>query len=326
MIACQKSALIAAGLLTAWTLAPLPSVAQSYPDKPVRIVVPIAPGGVADIAARALAHAVSEKSGKTIVVENRTGGAGIPGADHVAKSEPDGYTFLMGYHGVLSILPHMQTLPYNAEKDFVPVVHVISVPNVLVTHPKVPVTNLKELIAYAKKNPGKLTFASQGVGTTGHLGTELFKQLTGTDVVHIPYKGAAPASQDLVAGHVNAMFDVAALARANIEAKKARPIGIATPERSPAMPDIPTLREQDLPIELTAWFGIVAPAGTPQEAIDWMNKAANDAFSTPKSQKRFTDTGASMPLGTAEAFGKHIAAESKLYGEVVRKAGIKKIN
>ena len=144
--------------------------------------------------------------------------------------------------------------------------------------------------------------------------------------MHIPYKGAAPASQDLVAGHVNAMFDVVALARANIEAKKARPIGIATKERSKAMPDIPTLTEQGLPIELTAWFGIVAPAGTPQEAIDWMNKAANKAFSTPESQKRFISTGASMPLGSPADFGKHIEAESKLYGEVVRKAGIKKIN
>jgi tripartite-type tricarboxylate transporter receptor subunit TctC len=303
-------------------LAPRAAQAQGYPNKPIRIIVPIAPGGVADIATRAFAAKVQETTGHQIVVENRTGAAGIPGADAVAKSPADGYPFLTGYHGVLSILQHMQKLPYDPAKDFVPVVNLVVVPNILVVNPKLPVNNLKELIAYAKANPGKLTYASQGVGTTGHIGGELFKQAAGIDIVHVPYKGAAPAAQDLIAGHVHMLFDVVALARAHINEGRVRAIGIATKERSPALPDIPTLAEQGLPVELTAWFGIVAPTGTPKEAIDWVNQAANKAFASPADRKRFTDTGATVAVGTPDAFGKFIEAETKKFGDVIRKGNI----
>ncbi len=314
---------LAATALVAWAVAPSPVHAQAYPGKPIRIIVPIAPGGVADIATRAFAAKVGKSSSHQIIVENRTGAAGIPGADMVAKSTPDGYTFLTGYHGVLSILQHMQKLPYDPAKDLVPVVNLVMVPNILVVNPKLPVNNLQELIAYAKANPGKLTYASQGVGTTGHIGGELFKQAAGIDIVHVPYKGAAPAAQDLIAGHVHMLFDVVALARAHIDEGRVRAIGIATKERSPALPNIPTLSEQGLPVELTAWFGIMAPAGTPKEAIDFINRAANKAFANPADQKRFTDTGAFMPLGTPADFGTFIESETKKFGDVIRKAGIK---
>ncbi len=323
MIRLRTPAALVAALAAGWALAPSQAHAQTYPNKPIRIIVPIAPGGVADIATRAFALKVGETSPHQIVVENRTGGASIPGTDAVAKATPDGYTFLTGYHSVLSILQHMQKLPYDPVKDFVPVVNLVVVPNILVVNPKLPVKNLKELIAYAKANPGKLTYASQGVGTTGHIGGELLKQAAGIDIVHVPYKGAAPAAQDLIAGHVHMMFDVVALARAHINEGRVRSIGIATKERSPALPNIPTLVEQGLPVELTAWFGIVAPAGTPKEAINWINQAANKAFANPADQKRFTDTGSFMPLGTAESFGAFIAAETKKFGEVIRKANIK---
>jgi tripartite-type tricarboxylate transporter receptor subunit TctC len=324
MTAIRTAHIVAAAALVMWAASPTSAQAQAYPNKPVRIVVPIAAGGVADIASRAFALKASEGAQNVnIIVENRGGAAGVPGTDAVAKSPADGYTLLTGHHGVLSILPHMQKLPYDPAKDFVPVVNLITVPNILVVHPSVPAKNVKELIAYAKANPGKLTYASQGVGTTGHIGGELFKQATGVDIVHVPYKGAAPAAQDLIAGHVHMMFDVVALARAHIKENRVRAIGIATKQRSDALPDVPTLMEQGLDVELTAWFGLVAPAGTPKEAIDWINQAANKAFAQPKDRERFVATGAFMPLGTPESFGAHIASETKKFGEVIRKAGIK---
>jgi tripartite-type tricarboxylate transporter receptor subunit TctC len=319
---CRVRAILACAAVAGLALT-VPAGAQDYPSKPIRIVVPIAAGGVADIAARALAQKVGEGGKYTIVVENRTGGAGVPGTDTAAKAAPDGYTFLMGYHGVLSILPHMTKLPYDPVKDFVPVVNVVMVPNILVVHPSVPAKNIKELIAYAKANPGKLSYASQGVGSTGHLGGELFKQLAGIDLVHVPYRGAAPAQQDLIAGHVQLLFDVITLARGPVADGRLRAIGVADKARSEAVPNVPTLAEQGLDLTLGAWFGLVAPAGTPKQAVAWMNEQANKAFATPESRKRFSATGATMPLGTPEAFGKHIAAETVKFGEVVRKGNIK---
>jgi tripartite-type tricarboxylate transporter receptor subunit TctC len=297
--------------------------AQDYPSKTIKLVVPIAAGGVADIAARAFAAKVGEGGKATMIVENRGGGAGVPGTDAVAKSPADGYTLLMGHHGVLSILPHMTKLPYDPAKDFVPVVNLIMVPNILVVHPSVPAKNVAELIAHAKANPGKLTYASQGVGTTGHIGGELFKQLAGIDIVHVPYRGAAPAQQDLLAGHVHLMFDVVALARGHVNEGRLRAIGVATKERTSVLPNVPTLTEQGLAVELTAWFGLLAPAATPKAAIAWVNGEANKAFATPESRQRFTATGATMPLGTPEAFGAHIKAETVKFGEVIRKGNIK---
>jgi len=297
--------------------------AQDFPSKPVKIVVPIAAGGVADIVTRVFAGKIGEDGKTTIVVENRGGAAGVPGTDAVAKSPADGYTLLTGHHGVLAILPHLQKLPYDPAKDFVPVINMIMVPNILTVNPSVPAKNLKELIAYAKANPGKLTYASQGVGTTGHIGGELFKLTAGVDITHVPYKGAAPAQQDLVAGHVSMMFDVVPLAIAGIKDGRVRAIGMATKDRASVLPDLPTLTEQGTPIELSAWFGLVAPTGTPKEAIIWLNREANRVLGTAEVRGRFAGQGAVLPLGTPEAFGAYIASETQKYGDVIRKANIK---
>jgi len=311
-----------AGAFAAALAAPL-AQAQDFPSKPVKIVVPIAPGGVADIVSRAFALKASEGGKYTVIVENRAGGGGVPGTDAVAKSAPDGYTLLTGFHGPLAILPHLQKLPYDPAKDLTPVINMIMVPNILTIHPSIPANNLQELIAYAKANPGKLTYASQGVGATGHIGGELLKLLTGIDITHVPYRGAAPAAQDLIAGHVSMMLDVVPLALGPIKEGRVRAIGVATKERVAVLPDVPTLTEQGVPLELTAWFGLLAPAGTPKAAIDWANSEANKALSTPESRERFRASGAVLPLGTPEAFGAHIAAEYKMYGDVIQRANIK---
>jgi tripartite-type tricarboxylate transporter receptor subunit TctC len=317
----KKMPLFTALVLTAFAAGP--TQAQDFPSKPIKIVVPIAAGGVADIVSRVFAGKIGEGGKITVVVENRGGAAGVPATDAVAKSPPDGYTLLTGHHGVLSILPHLQKLPYDPATELVPVVNMITVPNILTVNPSVPAKNLKELIAYAKANPGKLTYASQGVGTTGHIGGELFKLTAGVDITHVPYKGAAPAQQDLVAGHVSMMFDVVPLAIAGIKDGRVRAIGIATKERASVLPEVPTLIEQGTPIELTAWFGLMAPAGTPKEAIAWFNHEANRVLGTPEVRGRFTGQGAVLPLGTPEAFGAHIASETAKFGEVIRKANIK---
>ena len=310
--------LVLAAPITATT-----ALAQDYPSKPVRIIVPIAAGGVADIVTRVLSAKLGEDSKTTVVVENRGGAAGVPATDAVAKSPPDGYTLLTGHHGVLAILPHLQKLPYDPAKELVPVINMIMVPNILTVHPSVPAKDLKELIAYAKANPGKLTYASQGVGTTGHIGGELFKLSAGIDITHIPYKGAAPAQQDLVAGHVHMMFDVVPLAIAGIRDGRVRAIGLATKERASVLPDVPTMIEQGQPIELTAWFGIMAPAGTPKETIGWLNREANRVLGTAEVRGRFAGQGGVLPLGTPEAFGAHIASETRKFGDVIQKANIK---
>ena len=297
--------------------------AQDYPSKPIKVIVPIAAGGVADIVTRVFSGKLSEGGGPTIVVENRGGAAGVPGTDAVAKSPADGYTLLTGHHGVLAILPHLQKLPYDPARELVPVINMIMVPNILTVHPSVPAKDVKELIAYAKANPGKLTYASQGVGTTGHIGGELFKIAAGVDITHIPYKGAAPAQQDLVAGHVLMMFDVVPLAIAGIKDGRTRALGIATKERANVLPDVPTMIEQGLQIDLTAWFGLMAPAGTPKEVVAWLNQEANRVLGTDEVRGRFTGQGAVLPLGTPEAFGAHIASETKKFGEVIQKANIK---
>jgi tripartite-type tricarboxylate transporter receptor subunit TctC len=310
-------ALLAAGMTT-------PSLADNYPSKPIKFIVPTAPAGVGDQLVRLFQQKLGESGNPaTIVVENRAGAAGVIGTDAVAKADPDGYTFLVGNHAVLAMLPHMQKVPYEPLKGFVPVLLGVTVPNILVVHPSVPAKNVQELVAYAKANPGKLTYASQGVGASGHVAAELFKLQTGTDITHVPYKGAAPAAQDLAAGHVSMMFDVVSLALGPIHAGRVRPLGVTTRERTSVLPEVPTMLEQGLQVEIGAWFGFLAPTGTPQAAIDWLNREANKVLAAQDAKGRFISTGAAVPLGTPESFAKFIEAESNRYGEVIRRAGIK---
>jgi tripartite-type tricarboxylate transporter receptor subunit TctC len=320
-----RRSFVAAALVGLLALAPGRAPAQDYPSKPIRIIVPLAAGGQADILARAFAQKLNETTGHTVVVENRTGGGGAIGTEAVAKSAPDGYTLLMGFHATLSILPQLGAkLGYDPVKDFSPVILIGVVPNVLVVHPSVPAKSVKELIDYAKANPGKVTYASQGNGSTGHMGGEQFKLLAGVDIVHVPYRGAAPAIQDLVAGHVNIMFDILSLALPHMKDGRSRGLAIAAPQRVSLVPDLPTMAEAGLPgVEGGPWFGLVAPAGTPQPVIDWLNREAKKVFSAPDVRDRFQSQGAVLPLGSPADFSAHIAAETKRWGDVIRRAGIK---
>jgi tripartite-type tricarboxylate transporter receptor subunit TctC len=305
-------------------LAALPAGAQPYPSQPIKIIVSLAPGGVADIVARAFAAKLGE-SGRTVVVENRTGGGGTIGADAAAKSPPDGYTLYMGFHATQSILPHlMSKLPYDAAKDFLPVVFIATSPNILVVHPSVPAKTPQELVAYIKANPGKLSYGSPGIGSSGHLAGEQFKQLHNLDIAHVHYRGAAPALQDLVAGHVHVMFDIVPLTKEQLAAGRVRALAITSARREPAVPDVPTMAESGMPgVEGGPWFGLFVPAGTPRAAIDWINAEARKAFSSPDLKARLEGQGLTLPLGSPEDFGRHVEAETKRWGEVIRKGNIK---
>jgi len=299
-------------------------IAQPYPSQPIKIIVSLAPGGVADTLARAFAAKLGEQ-GKTVIVENRTGGAGLIGADAAAKSPPDGYTLYMGFHGTQSILPHLQSkMPYDAAKDFLPVIFLATSPNILVVHPSVPANTPRELIAHIKANPGKVTYASPGVGSSGHLAAEQFKQIHGLDIVPVHYRGAAPALQDLVAGHAQLMFDIVPLTKEQLAGGRVRALAVTAAKREPAVPDVPTFAEIGMPgIEGGPWFGLFAPAGTPRAAIDWVNAEAKKAFSAPDLNARLVGQGLTLPLGSPEDFGRHVEAETKRWGEVIRKGNIK---
>jgi tripartite-type tricarboxylate transporter receptor subunit TctC len=311
--------------MLATSLSLVPALGDDYPSKPIKFVVPAAPAGIGDILPRLFAQKLAESGNPaTVVVENRAGGAGVIGTDSVAKSPPDGYTLLMGNHAVLAMYPHMaKKLPYDPLKSFAPVILQVTVPNILVVHPSIPANTLAELIAYARANPGKLSYASQGTGASGHIAAELLKLHAGIDIVHVPYKGAAPAAQDLAAGHVSMMFDVVSLALPQIKAGRVRALGVAAKQRVAVLPEVPTLMEQGFPAEVGGWFGVLAPAGTPPEAIAWLNRETTKVFSAPDTRDRFVQQGAAVPLGTPETFGKFIAAESARYGDIIQRAGIK---
>jgi tripartite-type tricarboxylate transporter receptor subunit TctC len=312
-----------ATILIAAFAAAAPAEAQQYPSQPIKIIVSLAPGGVADILARAFAAKLGEQ-GKQVVVENRTGGAGLIGADAAAKSPPDGYTLYMGFHGTQSILPHLTAkMPYDAAKDFLPVIFLATSPNILIVHPSVPANSPKELVAYIKANPGKLSYGSPGLGSSGHLAGEQFKQLHSLDITHVHYRGAAPALQDLVAGHVQVMFDIVPLTKEQLAGGRVRALAVTAAKREPAVPDVPTMAEAGMPgVEGGPWFGLFAPAGTPRAAIDWVNAEAKKAFSAPDLNSKLVGQGLTLPLGTPEEFGAHVAAETKRWGEVIRKGSI----
>ena len=299
------------------------ALAQDYPNRPIRVLVPAAPGGIGDILPRMLGAKLGESGNVTMIVENRTGGAGAIATSDVAKAAPDGYLLIMGNQGSLAIRPQLTKVPYDPIRDLAPIVLMVTVPNILVVHPSVPAKSLQELIALAKAQPGKLSYASQGVGASGHIAGELFKLSARVDITHVPYRGAAPAAKDLAAGHVSMMFDVVSLALGPIRSGAVRPIGVASKQRVSVLPDVPTLGEQGFPDEIGAWFGLLAPAGTPVPVIAWLNREANKALSQPDVRDKFVNQGASMPLGTPEAFGQFIAMQTSRFGEVIRRAGIK---
>jgi tripartite-type tricarboxylate transporter receptor subunit TctC len=313
----------AAALAAAFAVLSASAVAQNYPTQPIRIIVPTPPGGVADLLARAVAQGISANTGKTVIAEQRTGAGGVIAADFVSKAAPDGYTIYMGFHPTQSILQHLQKLPYDPAKDFEPIILVGSSPNMLVVNPSLPVKTPKELVDYARKNPGKISFGSPGNGSSGHIVGEQFKILYKLDLVHVPYKGAGPAVIDLVAGHIQMMFDIVPLAREQLLAGKVRALGVMSPKRLPVVPDVPTMAEQGMPeLEGGPWFGLLAPAKTPRPIIDWLNNETRKAMSAPDVRAKLTTLGVNMPLGSPDDFRKHIASETQRWGDIIKRAGI----
>jgi tripartite-type tricarboxylate transporter receptor subunit TctC len=305
--------------------APAVTSAQDYPNRPIRIIVPTAPGGMSDVLSRMFAAKVTERTGRTVVVENRTGAAGVIAANYVAKSAPDGYTIYLGFHGTQSIMQHLDPkLPYDPAKDFAPVVFLATGPNVLVVHPSFPAKTVRELVDVAKSKPGGLNYASAGIATTPHLISEQFKLHAGVQITGIHYRGAAPAGQDVLAGHVPMTFDLIGNALGNIRSGKLRALAITAKQRSPLLPDVPTMAEAGYPdVEAGAWFAFFAPAGTPESAVNWLNKQANEIFALPEVSSKFTSQGMILPLGSPEQLKAHVDADTRRWGEVVRKAGIK---
>jgi tripartite-type tricarboxylate transporter receptor subunit TctC len=299
--------------------------AQDYPSKPLRLMIPTAPGGMADILGRTLGQKLTEKTGQPVVVENRTGAGGILAADFVAKAPPDGYTLYIGFHATNAILPTLDPkLPYDAAKDFAPVILIASLPNVLVVNPKVEAKTVAELVALTKAKPKTFSFASQGPGSSGHIAGEQFRLLTGSDIVHVPYRGAAPALQDLVAGQVSMMFDIVPFALEHIRAGNVRGLAVATPQRLAVLPELPTMREAGFPeVQGGAWFALFAPAKTPAPIVAWLNAEAKTAFNAQDVRQRLDPRGVVFELGTPEALGAHVAADTERWAKVIRSAGIK---
>jgi len=300
------------------------AAAQSpYPSKPIRFVVPFPAGGPLDITARALGQDLAKDWGQPVIVDNRPGAGGNIGADFVAKSAPDGYTILMGAVSTHAINVTLYAkLPYDPVKDFAPITLVTSVPNVLVVHPSLPVKNVKELIALAKARPGELNFASGSTGSAGHLAGELFKSMAGVNMVHIPYKGAAPAVMDLLAGHVSLMFDNLASALPNIKAGRVRALAVTTLKRSPVLPQLPTINESGLRgFDVSTWFGVFAPGGTPPEIVAKLNAGIVRILQTPGMRERLAALGAEPVGDKPEEFSAFVKAEILKYARVIKASG-----
>jgi tripartite-type tricarboxylate transporter receptor subunit TctC len=308
---------------TALPLMPL-AHADTFPDKPVTLVIPFPPGGPTDAMARTLAAEMKDRLGQPMIVENRAGAGGNIGAEYVARAAPDGQTLLFGTSGPLAINASLyRKINYDPAKSFAPVIQVGHLPNILVVNPAVPVKNVKELIAYAKANPGKLSYASSGNGASSHLAGVLFNASAGIDLQHIPYKGTGPALNDLLGGQVSMSFTDVLTALPYVKTGKLRALGVTTTERSQALPDVPTVAEQGVPgYDVSVFFGIVAPAGTPPERIAKLNQAFVDVLDTPKVKQLFASQGLEpAPSSTPQQLGKFIQAQMAKWAGVVKQAG-----
>jgi tripartite-type tricarboxylate transporter receptor subunit TctC len=309
--------------VTATLLALASSAAAQYPERPIRLVVPQAAGSATDNVARTLAPELSKQLGQNVVVDNRPGGALTIGIDAVAKSPPDGYTIGQGPVGALAITRHMVArLPYDIERDLQPVALVTTGYMLLAVSPKLPIRSVAELIDYAKKNPGKLSNASSSNGSPGHVSGELFKSMTGTDIVHIPYKGGAPAIADLIAGNVQLMFESTNSIAQHVRTGRVRALAVTGAKRSISLPEVPTLIEAGVAgYEVNAWSGVIAPAGLPRPILDRLNKAINAAIVAPATSERFTQLGSEGGGGTPEEFAELIRRDSAKWAEVVHRSG-----
>ncbi len=307
-------------------LAPRPALAQTpYPSKPIKLVVPFPPGGPLDTIGRAIAQRLTQTWGQAVVVENKPGAGGNIGADAVAKSAPDGYTILMGALSTHAVNPSLYpNMPYDAVKDFAPITLVATTPNVLVVNPSLPVASAQAFIAYAKANPGKLNFGSGSTGSAGHLAGELFNVETAAAMVHVPFKGGAPATQALLAGDTQLMFDNLANAMPHVKAGKLRALAVTTAERSKLAPELPTMAEAGVAgFDISTWFGLFAPAGTPRDIVQKWNAEVVKILDSPEMRERLAAQGAEAAPTSPERFAAFVASEARKYARIVKLSGAK---
>ena len=314
---CKLSCLIAAAVASV-------AGAQDYPVKPVRVILSVPAGATPDVTARLVTPGLASALGQPMVVDNRGGAGGLIGAEIVSKAAPDGYTIFISSPGALTILPHMRKVPYDTLKDFEPVSLISVGPFLLVTHPSVPVDSVKSLIALAKAQPGKLNGASAGNGTANHLALELFKQMAGVDITHVPYKGAPQAVTDVLAGHIQVTFNSIAPIIAHVRAGRMKPLGVASSKRSTQLPEVPTISEAGVPgFEAENWFGLFVPAQTPKKIIARLNEAIVKTVRSPEIQKQFLALGAE-PVGNSPGeFAAFVRRDMEKYAKVVRISGAK---
>jgi len=318
--ACTWAALVAVAVVI-----PTARGADSaYPDRPIRFIVPLAPGGAVDIAARAVAQELTASLRQQVVVDNRAGGGGNIGAEIVAKAPPDGYTMVMGSSSNFGVNPTLyKNLSYDAVRDFTPVSLVSFAPNALYVHPSVPANTVKELVALAKAKPGTLNFASSGQGGSNHMAGELFKLVAGVDIVHVPYKGTGQALADTVGGQVQMQFGSVIAVLPHVKAGKLRALAVTVPRRVPALPQVPTMAEAGYPaVETTVWNGVLVPAKTPKPIVDRLNAEIVAGLRKPDVRERFAALGAEAIGSTSAEFGAHIKREIAKWGKVVRAANL----
>jgi tripartite-type tricarboxylate transporter receptor subunit TctC len=299
--------------------------AQSGSDKVMRIVVPFAAGGPTDILARVLAPKLAASLKRNVIVENRVGGTGAIGATFVAKAAPDGDTLLLGTSSIMAASPNLSpNLTYDPINDFVPISLIATIENLLVIHPGVPAKNVKELVAYAKANPNKLSYASSGIGSTYHLGAELFAAQTGIEWTHVPYKGAAPAIQDVLAGHIQVMFDNTSSAIPYIKAGKLRALGVASLKRYPTLPELPTIAEEGVPgYETTIWLGFFAPAKTPPAVLQKLNRDIQDAVNSAEYKEKLIALDIQPKVSSSQELAAFLKSDLAKWAKVIRDANIK---
>jgi tripartite-type tricarboxylate transporter receptor subunit TctC len=298
-------------------------LAEAYPSKPVRLIVTYPPAGSSDLMGRILGQKLAELWGQPVIVENKPGAAGSIGMDYAAHQPPDGYSFVIGNLGPVAVNPLLSKVPYDVERDFVPVSMIATGPNVLVVNPKTPVRTLSELIAYARANPGKLNFGSGGPGSVAHLSGEMLKSLAHVDIVHVPYKGGILSVNDLIAGHVQMVFSDALPVMQHIRAGTLRALAITSPERSPLVPDVPTCVESGVPgLVAVNWWGVLLPAGTPKAIADKFYSDLVKVMHDPDVKEKFAQLGVEAVSGTAEQFAAYMRTETAKYAKLIREANI----
>ena len=305
---------------------PLLAQAQAtWPSKPIRFVVPFAPGGTSEIVARSVAAELTRQLGQSVYVENKPGGAGVTAMQDVARAAPDGHTMILTHVGTMAVNPYMlKNQPYDVNKDFTPVTLLAKVPNVFVIHPDVPAKNFKEFVDYVKARPGQLNYGLSGPGATDHLSGELFNALTGARMVHVPYKGGAPAMLDLIGGNVQLVFSTMSTAVGSIKAGKIRALGMTGNQRFELMPEIPTIAEAGLKgFEANNWYGFFLPAGTPKDIVARLNQETVKALASPDVKQRLLESGIVATSSSPEQFASYIQSETKKWAKVIKDAKIK---